>query len=243
MPNINCHFESLLHWRPATESAFHLTQAHLWKLDLTCVGDLASLDLACLSPAEMTRANRFIHESDRLLFLSARVATRNILAGYLGQPNAEIEFMQYGNGKPSIGQSKYPIFDFNIAHSGSCVLIAVAPCHVGVDVERINPAFDPDSVLGLSLSASEVEEWRNSGNRLTVFYKFWTRKEAILKMNGIGIVHRLTHIPAQDGHHQIGPDEIGTVADVNVVSFLPCDSHIGSLCLPAHIGFSCWLYW
>lgn len=116
----------------------------------------------CLSPDEIDRANRYGDPVLRRRF----VIRRGMLRHLIGR-DAEI---QYGPlGKPSVlGQ------EFSLSSTGDLVVFLLSRMGpVGVDVERIDPAFDYQGIL----KASSPEE----------FFLAWTRREALGKAAGTGI--------------------------------------------------------
>jgi 4'-phosphopantetheinyl transferase len=78
---------------------------------------------------------------------------------------------------------------FNLSHSGSTALYAVA-CQreVGIDLERIEPKL-ADDIAEKFFSRNEVATLRSlpSSARLQAFFNCWTRKEAYVKARGAGL--------------------------------------------------------
>jgi 4'-phosphopantetheinyl transferase len=76
--------------------------------------------------------------------------------------------------------------DFSISHSGHLVVCAVNPTgRIGIDVELHAPIQVAEFCNQFS-----AEEWGNiqkASHPEPVFYKYWTKKEAILKADGKGI--------------------------------------------------------
>jgi 4'-phosphopantetheinyl transferase len=114
---------------------------------------------------------------------------RRILASYLGRPPESLIFREAAGGKPGLelGPAE-PQLRFNLSHSKTVALLAVAlEMAVGVDVEDIRPIerdvaerfFSPSELA--SMSGLDGMEW------LEAFYRCWTRKEAILKAEGLGL--------------------------------------------------------
>ncbi|XZF13989.1 4'-phosphopantetheinyl transferase family protein [Chitinophagaceae bacterium MMS25-I14] len=76
--------------------------------------------------------------------------------------------------------------DFNIAHSGRLVLCAVTDTgKVGVDAEQIKPVDIMD--YPDLFTPGEWKEITGNNNVTGTFYRFWVRKEAVLKAIGKGI--------------------------------------------------------
>src|ERR1700738_3809350 len=63
----------------------------------------AGSEVGVLSPDEVARASRFHFEKDRIHFAQCRSALRDLLAGYLAIPAAEIRFEYLASGKPRPG--------------------------------------------------------------------------------------------------------------------------------------------
>jgi len=94
--------------------------------------------------------------------VAARWALREILSRYLGLPAGELRFETGRYGKPRLANpSGEPAF--NLSHSGSLALVAVARREVGVDVERIRT------------------------KRAVDFYRRWADREARVKCLGTGL--------------------------------------------------------
>ncbi len=150
-------------------------------------------ELALLSDDERARARRFIRPRDRLRFARTRSALRCILANELGARPETLAFSGIGHGKPVLrpeaGSRSHPL-RFNVSHSGGLALIALALGRdVGVDLEEIRPVSLLDRILE-SYFTSEESSWFRSvapADRERVFFRGWTRKEAILKARGIGL--------------------------------------------------------
>jgi 4'-phosphopantetheinyl transferase len=100
-----------------------------------------------------------------------------------------------GIKKPNLSLLKYTSFnrpyfnyeiDFNISHSGRSVICAISnEFVVGIDIEEIKPIRinDFDDLW----TNQEFHFIMNSSDRYYTFYKYWTRKEAVLKANGQGL--------------------------------------------------------
>ena len=148
--------------------------------------------LGCLSPDEQVRAGRFRFEPDRLRFVVARAALREILGSCIGLPAQEVVF-EYGlYGKPALGNGGARQIGFNLAHCQGLALIAVAAGRrVGVDLELISSevAEGRMRIAERFFSAAEVAALEALPRRLQdeAFLACWTRKEAYLKARGEGL--------------------------------------------------------
>lgn len=80
---------------------------------------------------------------------------------------------------------------FNITHSGEYVLCAISDTiGLGIDIEQIRD-IDPADFLHC-FTAGEWQAIRNTAKPLMEFYRYWTRKEAVMKGDGRGM-----YIPLQ----------------------------------------------
>jgi 4'-phosphopantetheinyl transferase len=167
-------------------------EVHVWSWAL----DDAAVDLAehieILDQQERERMQRFHFAPDRARYAIAHANLRTILGGYLAQPAAGVCFHVDEFGKPELGhKDTSSSFRFNLSHSRSIALLAVANGPVGVDVEEVRP-IEPE-VADAHFSArerSQLSELRGEA-WLAGFYRCWTRKEAILKAEGVGLSHAL----------------------------------------------------
>jgi 4'-phosphopantetheinyl transferase len=116
---------------------------------------------------------------------AARRALREILGGYLGE---EPEVVVSEDGKPRLSDPTK--LHFNLSHSGSLGLIAVATdIDVGVDVEKIRPRRDLVRLAARWLTDPEAAAIAEADEREreAVFYAAWTRHEARTKCTGAGL--------------------------------------------------------
>ena len=99
----------------------------------------------------------------------------------------------HDNEKPYFAD--YPELYFNISHSGKFVVCTLSDADVGVDIEggrdadlRVAERFFKDSEVKMIKEALSDEEKNN------LLFKFWTMKEACVKLTGIGIARGLKEI-------------------------------------------------
>ncbi len=180
-------------WHPyrSDSASFNSIESriHVWRIGLDTVkdpvGDNLSLD-------EVGRAERLTRPEDRRRFVVARSLLRCILADVLGSiddpKGTSLRFGHGPAGKPFLLDD--PRLHFNVSHSDDLAVIAVTRVgEVGIDVERQREMADMGDVARLVFNEAErtallacPAEERNS-----VFYRIWTRKEALLKAMGVGL--------------------------------------------------------
>ncbi len=75
----------------------------------------------------------------------------------------------------------------SVSHAANAVALAVAPFPVGIDLERVDPEFDPLSIDPVVFGARDfafVNKMQAEAVRRDHFYRLWTLKEARLKHLG-----------------------------------------------------------
>ena len=150
----------------------------LWRWDLDAPGAGGEADRAVLSDRERARADRFVVAQGARRFTAGRAWMRRVLAEVVGVAPVALAIEEGDRGKPFLSGGP----EFNLSHSGALAVFALAAFPVGVDVERCRPV-EP-GVADLVFTAAERAAWAGSGWAEAVFYRGWTRKEAVLKARG-----------------------------------------------------------
>lgn len=198
---------------------------HLWIVETT--GDEKKLSTLrkTFNDDENIRADKFIFEKDRNQFITAHGSLRKILSQYLSVDPGIIQFRKTNNKKPYI---TFPVtsLKFNISHSQEKILVAVGTDEMGVDIEKIKPGFEFKDFIKSYFSSKEQNAILNSSNANETFYKFWTRKEAVLKATGIGIIDNLKEIEICETENLSNFSHI----DLFNYSFKIDDSFFASVC-------------
>lgn len=106
------------------------------------------------------------------------------------------DFAYNEHGKPFL--KEHPNIHFSISHCKEAVgcLISERPC--GLDIECIRKA--KDGLVRYTMSSREVELIFADSCPDIAFTRFWTQKEAVLKLFGTGIT--------DDLHHVLEPDRL-----------------------------------
>lgn len=181
-----------IEWQlPPATCAIAQPDLHVWRIPLNQNERDMQLLGNSLSPDEHARAERFYFEQDRLRFMGARGALRDILSRYTAMQPAHIAFEYGAHGKPALPNSR---LHFNLAHSGEWALCAVALHPVGIDVEDMRrPVEDMDDVAQRFFARREWESFLALPlqDKPDAFFRCWTRKEAFIKAIGEGLSHPL----------------------------------------------------
>ena len=132
-------------------------------------------------------ALKFKHTFGRFACLKSYL----MLAGLLHEEFGLDEFrMEVGeHGKPFIeGRSD---IHFNISHCQKAIAVVVSDQPVGIDVESFRKYSD--GLLDKTMNETEKAEILASATPEETFACYWTRKEAVFKMQGTGITDNLHH--------------------------------------------------
>jgi 4'-phosphopantetheinyl transferase len=165
-------------------------EAHVWAVPLRAPPVAPERLHSWLSGHERQRATRFRFEDDRCRCIVGRGMLRLVLGGCTGEPPADITLFQDEYGRPRLNTAGETGIEFNVAHSGDWIMIAVSVgCRVGVDVERFRQVAGMDSMLNRFFAAAEAAAIaRLTGEaRVAAFFDCWTCKEAYVKAVGGGL--------------------------------------------------------
>jgi 4'-phosphopantetheinyl transferase len=178
-------------WVPFRDYHLKLSpdQVHIFRINIeecyTCIsGDLRDI----LSERELSKASKFLHLSDKKNYLVRKFFLRRILACFSTQAPEKLQFSQIGNRKPSLNN-----IQFNVSHSKEYAVIVVHSNPIGVDIEYIDADFAFEPILQTCFDFEEQVFVANGEARLR-FYTLWTRKEAILKATGEGLIDNLSSV-------------------------------------------------
>ncbi len=175
-------------WTPPPDSlSLESHHVDIWRLSLKLLVDSVKLTESTLSADEIERVARFHFEVDKNRFLVTHSALRKILGRYLRRDPAELKFSLNQYGKPALINSA---LEFNLSHSGDFALVAVTQGRkIGVDVERIRQGISSHVIAQQYFSKAEVAELQSLPieQRGSAFFTCWTRKEAYIKAQGLGL--------------------------------------------------------
>ncbi len=189
-------------------------EIHIWNLDQNdfSLDEVESYCLSWLNDIELARFHRYQFDRSRKQLLLGRFLLRHVLSEYDADiAPANWQFTSNAYGKPEIAaqQQKGGLY-FNISHSGSRVVLAVARSpSIGIDIEFAEKNRRVEKIAHRFFSASETacllalkeDEW------LIRFYELWTLKEAYIKACGLGLA-----IPLKDFSYSF-PAENGLAID------------------------------
>lgn len=149
-----------------------------------------ALPSSSLDSVERERAARFHFDEDRRRFIRGRAWLRLRVAELLGIEPAAVAFTTVGErGKPAVAGT---LPTFNLSHSAQHGLLALhaGGLPLGVDLELARPFERAARIAARHFNAAEavaVAAAAEGAEREAVFFRTWTRKEAYLKLTGLGL--------------------------------------------------------
>src|ERR1700730_6968707 len=180
----------------ASVPQFRDTNVQIWcaRLDGWSESDMEALQ-GLLSKEEKQRASRFVFDRDRLRYTAARGLLRLLLSAHGEEEPENVPLTCRPNGKPCLDRhsSTHGLY-FNISHSNGLAMFAITRLgEIGVDREFIQylphlksiaaQCFHPRELAGLSRLT--LNEQRRT------FFRCWSRKEALFKATGEGLLGSL----------------------------------------------------
>jgi 4'-phosphopantetheinyl transferase len=152
--------------------------------------ELGQLIMKDFPEEEKKKILRVIPWKDR----QAKMAGRRLLQHGLEELNLDSEniTLKYNTyQKPFLENGPY----FNIAHSGGYVVCAISEdMEIGIDIENKRRKSIPD--IPSAFTDTEKAIIKNCPDKL---YDFWTKKEAIVKAEGSGLLHKLNTMETSEG--------------------------------------------
>lgn len=165
----------------------------LYYCNITEFSDLSGCRYLPLERRQRIRRYRF--SEDRARCLAAGLMLRYVFGESAG------DAISYGPcGKPFLREDSR---SFNLSHAGSYVVLGVASCEIGVDIEKIVPYSD---AVAKKCFTAEEQTWLYNQGSEDAFYKLWTGKESVMKATGLGFQmppENFNILPVSDGEHFI----------------------------------------
>jgi 4'-phosphopantetheinyl transferase len=166
-------------------------EVHIWAVDLDHLKLPCNEAVQMLPEFEKKKSERFRFELLKTRYIKGHYLLRALLGMYLGIDFFNQEFHINKYGKPSLKntQAEDSIY-FNMSNSeNTCICVFRQHGDIGVDVEKIYDMTNMDSIVERFFSPSENIKFCSlpEQSRKISFFKYWTRKEALLKGIGVGL--------------------------------------------------------
>ena len=163
-------------------------EAHLWWIQASDAMSRAGRSL--LTAEEIERAERLRVPRTKDEFIVGRAVLRALVGMATGTAAGAVRFEVGAQGKLAV-----PDVEFNVTHSRGLVGIALCrEVEIGVDIEAMDRQIETLEIAKGSFSREEIAEIEgasDSEQRILTFYRIWTRKEAVLKAHGHGLIKSL----------------------------------------------------
>ena len=181
-------------WQPQSTARLSLPPgiAAVWWLDLTTVPEARwETWTTVLDNEEQARAARFVRDSDRRQYIAAHALLRGMLSRHGGLDPRAWRFVTGAHGKPSLHPDHgLDRLRFNLSHAPHAVACGLVLDHpIGVDIEdRARPGGHLQ-LADAYFAPAEVAQLRARpmAEQNTLFFLFWTLKEAYIKATGAGL--------------------------------------------------------
>ncbi len=190
-----------------TFSPFRLdkNRIHVWLIRNSKVDRLtADLLWTVLSEEEKECARRHDLASDRKRYVIAHGLLRTLLGKLTGSYADEVEIGLSDQLKPYFQHPLQTLY-FSLGYSGDYIGMGLSfDREIGLDLEVSWPNFQYGQIAPYFFTPDERKNIQSASN----FFSFWTRKEALLKASGRGIVGHVGQIDTCDEtispfHHQL----------------------------------------
>lgn len=176
---------------PRIENKNLHNEIHIW------AADLDQWNLSCLEAVqelpetEAKKAGRFRFEIHRTRYIKGHYLLRALLGMYLGTDFYDREFHVNKHGKPALKNTKTEdTILFNISNSENIYVCAFSQNRdIGIDIEKNHDLPEMDQIMERFFSPDEKKIFRSFSQdaKKTSFFKYWARKEALLKAMGVGL--------------------------------------------------------
>ena len=205
-------------------------EVDLWHLNLDATAHQTEAAASFLDDSERARASRFHRDQDRVSFIMRRAMRRLVLSRYLQIEPRALDIQQTAGGPPRLASDD--TLQFSTAHRGTLGVIAVTRgARIGVDIEPIIDASRVDVLVSSCLHPLERACYAeiDSSRRAHWFTQIWTRKEAVLKMLGVGFAIEPRELCVMPESDRIACDRLALSNVSSLTGFEPRPGWCGSV--------------
>lgn len=203
------------------------------------ISDLQSWHYNLLNDVEREKANSYHHSADRARFIIGCVISRLVLGKILSMSPVQVPIdrmcpvCKLQHGRPQLPEGMPQL---SVSHSGEWVVVAFTKsAPVGVDVEQMNPNVDVMKMAEGVLTDIEIAQVMKlpDEQRLEGFLTYWTRKEAVLKATGEGLLIPTVHItvsaPSDPPKLLVFKDKQELVENTIIEDVRPCVDYMAAI--------------
>ena len=161
--------------------------------DMTqCSEQTVARMLPLVSPQRREQALRYQHIFGQFCCLKSYLMLCELLREWGGVQQLPVNeqpiFLYNDHGAPYIEGGPH----FSISHCKTGIAVVVSENPIGVDIEAIR-TFSPD-LMRKTMNQAEQQRITSSLTPEVEFIRLWTQKEALLKLQGTGIISDLHHV-------------------------------------------------
>jgi len=140
-----------------------------------------------LPPERQEQLQKFRFREDYLRSLYSETILRTIIAKKAEILPKNITITRPEGKKPFLPDN--PDIHFSISHSGEWAVCAIGNTEIGIDIEKIGEKEVKSSLKNRVLTEKELEylETLPDKQKTSIFYQYWTMKEAYSKCIGFGL--------------------------------------------------------
>ena len=149
--------------------------------------------LPLVNEQRRTEALRFRHLFGQYCCLKSWLMLEEMLKP-IGITDLEFDFNEHG--KPFL--KHHPDIHFNLSHCKKGLAVAVDFSPIGIDIESFRK--DNIALVRKTMNPAEAEWIRSSSDPVETFTQYWTKKEAVVKLRGTGIIDDLHHVLDGEGY-------------------------------------------
>ena len=159
-----------------------------------------------VSEQRRTQALQYKHAFGQYACLKSYLMLQDLLREHYGiEGNLLFTYNEYG--KPELdlraaneaGCTPKPYF--SISHCKQAIAVAVADTPIGIDIETLR--HPSESLIEKTMNEQEQEQIAAADSMDEMFTALWTRKEAVLKYLGTGIVDDLHNVLSNTNNFSI----------------------------------------
>ena len=162
-----------------------------------CTWDSVHAMLPRVSEQRRTQALQYKHAFGQYACLKSYLMLQDLLREHYDiESDLLFTYNEYGKpeldirGANRVGSEQRP--QFSISHCKQAIAVAVSNSPVGIDIETLR--HPSESLIEKTMNEQEQEQIAAADSMDEMFTALWTRKEAVLKYLGTGIVDDLHNV-------------------------------------------------
>jgi 4'-phosphopantetheinyl transferase len=221
----------LSNWIPVDTLPPLDSEVQLWQIQLSSAANPSEHYKSLLSPLEQAHAEQYRHDQAREHFTIGRACLRILLGNAVSTDPRSVVISTGIHGKPETPAVDGKNIFFNIGHSKDMILIALSRQGIlGVDVEYFDRQTDIMEVAGCNFTEKETASLASITDpeaRIRLFYRYWTRKEAVAKADGRGLLLPLSSFDVSHDSTNLHPVCVSDSTDDAGKSYFVSDLELG----------------